>query len=420
MMFVAMTDGAVRAIRRSAGSNGTVPAQVAARTVTTSEDCQMTWTGSAADLAADSAAPGTATTRSTADVSVIVPVKDEADSLEQLATEITAALDSRPADEVAGATWELIIVDDGSTDPSWARITDLSARDARIRGLRFRRNLGKSAALSAGFAASTGRVIVTLDGDLQDDPAEIPGMIARLAEPADIVAGHKAQRRDPLSKRVPSKVFNALTGLVTGLKLRDHNCGLKVARREVFANTPLYGEMHRYFAAIGHAQGFRVVEQSVNHRPRTYGSSKFGFERYTRGALDLLTVVSLTRYTHRPAHLFGGAGLLMGLVGLAILTYLSAVWMFADQAIGHRPLLLLGVLLVVLATQLVSLGVLAEMIVNREVVHEDPLRHVADRTGAPVDEFLQFGERDGGAGLGVDRAGATGVDVHAAAGVGRA
>jgi glycosyltransferase involved in cell wall biosynthesis len=318
------------------------------------------------------------------DVSLLVPVKDERGSLARLATEVTTAMDAQPAGGATGDRWELIFIDDGSTDGSWAEITRLSEADARIRGIRLRRNFGKSAALSAGFAASTGAVIVTLDGDLQDDPAEIPGMIARLAEPADLVAGYKAHRRDPLGKRLPSKVFNAVTGLVTGLRLNDHNCGLKVARREVFASTPLYGEMHRYFAAISHAQGFRVVEQAVHHRPRLHGRSKFGLERYARGALDLLTVMSLTRYTHRPAHLFGGFGLTIGLLGMAILVYLSGVWVFTDQAIGNRPLLLLGVLLVLLAMQMVSLGLVAEMMVNREVVREDPLRHVTDRTTGPV------------------------------------
>jgi glycosyltransferase involved in cell wall biosynthesis len=319
-------------------------------------------------------------------ISLLVPVKDEADSLAQLTAEVAAAMASRAADGAAhgaaGDRWELIFIDDGSTDGSWAEIVRLSGLDAQVRGLRLRRNFGKSAALAAGFAASRGEVIVTLDGDLQDDPAEVPGMIARLAEPADLVAGHKAQRRDPLGKRLPSKLFNAVTGLVTGLKLKDHNCGLKVARREVFVHTPLYGEMHRYFAAISHAQGFRVVEQQVHHRPRQHGSSKFGLERYARGALDLLTVMGLTRYTHRPAHLFGGVGLTIGLLGMVILIYLSAVWLFTDRAIGGRPLLLMGVLFVLLAMQLLSLGLVAEMIINREVVREDPLRHVADRTAA--------------------------------------
>ena len=321
--------------------------------------------------------------REAVDISVLVPVKDEASSLGPLAAEVTTAMDSRRPDRLAGTRWELMFIDDGSTDGSWNEIVDLYATDDRIRGLRLRRNFGKSTALAAGFARSTGRVIVTLDGDLQDDPAEIPGMIARLSEPADLVAGYKAHRRDPLGKRLPSKAFNAVTGTVTGLKLKDHNCGLKVARREVFANTPLYGEMHRYFAAISHAQGFRVVEQPVHHRPRLHGTSKFGLERYSRGALDLLTVMSLTRYTHRPAHLFGGVGLLIGLVGVMILGYLSGVWAFAGEAIGSRPLLLLGVLLVLLAMQLLSLGLLAEMMINREVVREDPLRHVCEQTTHP-------------------------------------
>jgi dolichol-phosphate mannosyltransferase len=290
---------------------------------------------------------------------------------------------SLPANGAGGDRWELIFIDDGSTDGSWDEIVRQSGRDARIRGLRLRRNFGKSAALSAGFAVSTGRIIVTLDGDLQDDPSEIPGMIVLLERPADLVAGRKSQRQDPIGKRLPSKVFNFVTSAVTGLKLRDHNCGLKVARREVFASNPLYGEMHRYLAAISHAQGFRVVEQSVHHRPRRHGRSKFGLERYARGGLDLLTVMSLTRFTHRPAHLFGGVGLIVGAIGMAILVYLSGVWVFTDEAIGDRPLLLMGVLFVLLAMQLLSLGLVAEMITYREVSREDPVRHVTDWTVTP-------------------------------------
>lgn len=310
------------------------------------------------------------------DLSVLVPVKDEAESLDQLAKEVTLALDGA----VGLHTWELIFVDDGSSDDSWTRILDLAQSDSKIRGIRLRRNLGKSAALSAGFANSRGRVIVTLDGDLQDDPSEIPSMFARLEDPADLVAGYKAERRDPFGKRTASKVFNFFTGLVTGLRLKDHNCGLKVVRREAFASVPLYGEMHRYIAAIAHAQGFKVVEQAVHHRPRIHGESKFGLERYARGALDLLTVIGLTRYTHRPAHLFGGLGLGLGAIGTAILVYLSGVWLFTDQSIGNRPLLLLGVLLVLVAVQMVSLGLLAEMMVGRDDAGDNALRHVVERT----------------------------------------
>lgn len=308
-------------------------------------------------------------------LSILVPVKDEEESVGRLVDEVVAALDG--SDVAVGRHWELIFIDDGSTDRTWEEIRKASGRESRVRALRFRRNFGKSTALAAGLAAARGRLIATLDGDLQDDPAEIPGMIARLDE-ADLVAGFKADRKDPISKRLPSKIFNAVTSLVTGLKLRDHNCGLKVARREVFEAVPLYGEMHRYFAAIAHAQGFKVVEQSVNHRPRLFGRSKFGLERYARGGLDLITVLGLTRYTNRPAHLFGGVGLVMGVLGMAILAYLGAIWLFTDQGIGTRPLLTLGVLMVLVGVQLISLGVLAEMMVRREVVREDPLSRVVE------------------------------------------
>ena len=309
-------------------------------------------------------------------VSILVPVKDEAESLDQLAKEVTLAMD----DGAKAGVWELIFIDDGSTDDSWGEIQALAQRDPRIRGVRFRGNFGKSAALAAGFANSNGRVIVTLDGDLQDDPAEIPAMLGRLDEPADLVAGYKAERRDPLGKRLASKVFNFFTGVVTGLRLKDHNCGLKVSRREAFASVPLYGEMHRYIAAIAYAQGFRVVEQPVHHRPRVHGKSKFGIERYARGGLDLLTVIGLTRYTHRPAHLFGGVGLVLGVVGVLILAYLSGIWLFTDQAIGGRPLLLLGVLLVLVAVQLASIGLLAEMMVSRDAGGEDVRRYITEQT----------------------------------------
>lgn len=313
------------------------------------------------------------------DISVLVPVKDEVDSLEQLAGEIAASLDARPPDELAGRGWEVVFVDDGSVDGSWERIEKLGAADPRIRGLRLRRNLGKSAALAAGLQASTGHIVATLDGDLQDDPAELPAMIARLGQDADLVAGHKVDRKDPLGKRLPSKLFNQVTSLVTGLKLRDHNCGLKVARREVFTHVRLYGEMHRFLASISHTQGFRVVEHPVNHRPRQHGRSKFGLERYARGGLDLLTVLTLTRYDRRPAHLFGGVGIAVGVIGTGILLYLTGVWFLTDQAIGDRPLLLLGALLVILAVQLTSLGLIAELIISRDALDEDPLRHVMQR-----------------------------------------
>lgn len=314
-------------------------------------------------------------------LSVLVPVKDEVASLPELVAELAAALEAGVMPLVPPGSWEVVIIDDGSTDGTWQVVLGIATDHPRVAGLRLRRNVGKSAALAAGLHHARGRIVATMDGDLQDDPAELPGMIRRLDDPSDLVAGHKLARRDPLSKRVPSKVFNRVTSWVTGLDLRDHNCGLKVARREVLESVPLYGEMHRFIAAISHAQGFRITEHGVNHRPRQHGRSKFGLERYARGGLDLLTVVTLTRYARRPAHLFGGLGLVAGAIGTMILLYLSGLWFLTDQAIGNRPLLLLGVLLVLLAVQLMSLGVLAELIVNRDAVRDDASRHVVERAG---------------------------------------
>jgi dolichol-phosphate mannosyltransferase len=206
-------------------------------------------------------------------------------------------------------------------------------------------------------------------------------MIARLdGERVDLVAGRKLHRKDSLGKRLPSWIFNAVTSFVTGLKLKDHNCGLKVGRRLVFEQLPLYGEMHRFLAAISHGKGFVVIEQPVQHRARQHGASKFGVERFARGALDLLTVVMLTRYDHRPGHLFGGIGLALGTLGMALLVYLSSLWLFFDQAIGNRPLLLLGALLVLLSAQLISLGVLAELLMSRETSPDSILRRVKEAT----------------------------------------
>lgn len=306
-------------------------------------------------------------------LSVLVAAKDEADSLPRLIDELATALSTSPMI----ASWEAIVVDDGSADSTWRVLEQLTSTHSTVRGIRLRRNFGKSSALAVALAESHGTLIATIDADLQDDPAEIPAMVGRLIrEDVDMVAGFKADRQDPIGKRLPSKIFNAVTSRVTGLSLRDHNCGLKVARREVFESLPIYGEMHRFFAAISHANGFTIVEQPVNHRARQFGHSKFGLERYARGGLDLFTVVTLTRYGRRPAHLFGGLGLLAGSLGLAILVYLSGLWILTDQAIGGRPLLLLGVLLMILSVQLISLGILAELIIARDARRDDPLTRI--------------------------------------------
>ncbi|GAA4876298.1 glycosyltransferase family 2 protein [Saccharopolyspora cebuensis] len=309
------------------------------------------------------------------EVSLLAPAKDEADSLPELFAQVRAAMDGQHR------TWELIVVDDGSTDGTWRLVEEQARHDPRVRGIRLRRNFGKAAALAAGVAEVRGALLVTMDADLQDDPAEIPRLLDELDRGADLVSGHKAQRKDPLGKRLPSKVFNRFTGLITGLRLSDHNCGLKAARTEVYRRVPLYGELHRYIPALAHQLGYRVRELAVHHRPRVHGRSHYGLERYVRGALDLLTVVALTRYGRRPAHLFGGLGLLSGTLGTLILLYLTGVWVFTAQSIGTRPLLTLGILLEVLAAQLISVGLLAELVLHRTGRTDDVAVLITEQTG---------------------------------------
>ena len=297
------------------------------------------------------------------DLSIVIPAKDEAASLAGLMAEIASVLAAVQAERTL--IYEVILVDDGSTDDTWAAMVAAGAAYPQVRAVRLRTNMGKAEALAIGLAEARGRIIATMDADGQDDPAELPRLLARLDQGFDLVTGYKAVRKDPLGKRLPSKVFNRVTGLVTGLKLNDHNSGLRVGFAEIYDVVPLYGELHRYVPALAHANGFRVTEVAVHHRPRLHGTSKYGWERYTRGALDLLTVVSITRYDRRPSHLFGGLGLLFGLIGTLILCYLTGVWLFTDNAIGTRPLLQLGVLLDILAVQLVGMGLIAELVINR-------------------------------------------------------
>jgi len=225
-------------------------------------------------------------------------------------------------------------------------------------------------------------VVVTIDGDLQDDPAEIPRLLAKLEEGFDLVSGWKTRRRDPLSRRIPSRIFNAVTGRLSGLRLHDLNCGLKAYRAEVVQGIRLYGELHRFVPVLAHYRGFRVAELPVNHRPREHGRSRYGMERYVRGFLDLLTVTFMGRYRQRPLHLFGGLGLLLGSIGAVLLAYLTVLKLLGE-AIGHRPLLTLGVLLVVVGVQLVSLGLVSELVASH---HEERFGRAADRH---VDEILR-------------------------------
>jgi dolichol-phosphate mannosyltransferase len=252
-----------------------------------------------------------------------------------------------------------------------------------VRVVRLRRNFGKAAALVAGFDQARGETIVTIDGDLQDDPAEIPRLLAKLEEGFDLVSGWKARRRDPLRRRVGSRIFNAVTGRLSGVRLHDMNCGLKAYRAEVVRGLRIYGELHRFVPVLAHHRGYRIAELPVNHRPREHGRSRYGMERYLRGFLDLLTVSFIGRYRHRPLHLFGGLGLALGLVGFAILVYLTVVKL-AGHAIGQRPLLTLGVLLVVVGMQFLSLGLISEMITS----HHEERAAERERAELNVDEIL--------------------------------
>jgi glycosyltransferase involved in cell wall biosynthesis len=310
-------------------------------------------------------------------ISVVVPVHNEERSVALLYDELRSAL------EPLGTPWEAIFVDDGSTDGSFAALTRLHNSTDNVRVVRLRRNFGKATALRAGFDQAQGETVVTIDGDLQDDPAEIPRLLAKLDEGFDLVSGWKARRRDRLSRRVLSRIFNRVTGWFSGVHLHDMNCGLKAYRAEVVHGLRLYGELHRFIPVLAHYRGFRIAELPVNHRPREHGRSRYGVERYLRGFLDLLTVSFIGRYRHRPLHLFGGLGLILGAFGTAILIYLTVLKALGN-AIGHRPLLLLGVLLVVIGMQFFSLGLISEMITS----HHEERAGERDRAELLVDEVL--------------------------------
>jgi glycosyltransferase involved in cell wall biosynthesis len=310
-------------------------------------------------------------------ISVVVPVHDEERSVALLYDELTSAL------EPLGVPWETIFVDDGSTDGTFAALTRLHNDARNVRVVRLRRNFGKAAALVAGFDQAHGDIVVTIDGDLQDDPAEIPRLLAKLDEGFDLVSGWKTRRQDPFTRRLLSKIFNRVTSAFSGVRLHDMNCGLKAYRAEVVHGLRLYGELHRFIPVLAHYRGFRIAELPVNHRPREHGRSRYGVERYLRGFLDLLTVSFIGRYRHRPLHLFGGLGLVLGLIGVAVLVYLTVVKALG-HAIGQRPLLLLGVLLVVIGMQFFSLGLISEMITSH---HEERARE-RDRAELLVDEIL--------------------------------
>lgn len=290
-------------------------------------------------------------------LSIVAPVYNEAGNVERLVDNVRQAMSAYPSD------WELILVDDGSTDATPAELQRAAAGDARVRSVRLRRNFGQTAALSAGIDASRGEVVVTMDADLQNDPADIPKLLAKMAEGFEVVSGWRARRKDPfLSRTLPSRIANWIISKITGLPLHDFGCSLKAYDREVLTSFRIYGEMHRFLPALCTWRGARVAEIPVNHRPRTVGTSKYGISRTFRVVLDLITVKFLLEYSTKPMRVFGGTGFLFGGTGVLLGLYLSWLKLAEGQQIGGRPLLLFAALLVIIGIQLVMLGLLGELL----------------------------------------------------------
>jgi glycosyltransferase involved in cell wall biosynthesis len=291
-------------------------------------------------------------------LSIVIPICNEEATLAPLLEKIAETVQSHSLGE-----FEVIFIDDGSTDSSWETIKQLKKKyPNQITAIRFRRNLGKAAGLSAGFARTKADTILTMDADLQDEPAEIPNLLAKLNEGYDCVSGWKQLRQDPIGKTLPSRVFNAATRAASGVKIHDFNCGFKAYRAEAIHSIDLYGELHRYIPVLLAAEGFTTTEIPVEHHRRTHGVSKYGWKRLFKGGLDLITVVVITRYLKRPGHFFGGFGMLSGTIGFLILLSLSIEKLVLGHSIGQRPLLQLGVLLIILGVQLISTGLIGELI----------------------------------------------------------
>ena len=303
------------------------------------------------------------------DVSIVIPLYDEEESL----TELAEAIRSVCEDE--GLRFEIWLIDDGSGDGSWHVVEALHAKDPRVAGIRLRRNYGKSAALALGFERARGRYVITMDADMQDDPAEIPRLIGQLEEGFDLVSGWKKTRHDPLVKRLSSKLFNRVTRGISGIALHDFNCGLKAYRREVVESVHVYGELHRYVPLLARWKGYdRITEMVVEHHPRRYGRSKFGLDRFVKGFLDLILVIFLTRFVVRPMHFFGTLGTLAFLGGMIISLWISIDKIVMGNPIGDRPLLFMGTLMIIVGVQMFTTGLLGEMMVRSEMESTEAYR----------------------------------------------
>jgi len=293
-------------------------------------------------------------------ISIVVPLFNEEESIQPLANEIRKAL------KPLNAAYEVILVDDGSKDNSLKIIKDLCKPDKRFRYVSFRKNYGKSAALQIGFKEATGDVVITMDADLQDDPNEISNLLKKLEEGFDLVSGWKKKRHDPFIKKISSKFFNFITRLMTGIKIHDFNCGLKAYRKEVTENIKVYGELHRYMPVLAKWEGFTISEVVVQHHPRRYGKTKFGISRFFKGFIDLITVLFSTRYIKRPMHFFGFFGAFSFFVGLIVNGYLTYLWI-TGVPLSNRPMLFLGILLIIVGVQFFSVGLLGEILVHNSM-----------------------------------------------------
>jgi len=302
-------------------------------------------------------------------ISFVIPCYNEEQSLELLHEGIV---------ENCKHDYEIIFIDDGSTDNTRQVIRDLHEKDKCVRLIAFRRNFGKSVALQSGFHNAKGDIIITMDADLQDDPSEINAFIEKIEEGFDVVSGWRRKRRDPLRKRLPSKFFNRITRILSGIKLHDFNCGFKAYRKQVVKSISVYGELHRYIPVLAHRKGFKITEIVVKHQKRKFGKSKYGRKRYLRGFFDSLTVSYLSKYYDKPMHFFGMAGLLFGFVGVGICTYLTVIRIMGEP-IGTRPLLILGVVSIIIGMQLFSIGILGDILTHNHFKSQYEENHVDER-----------------------------------------